>query len=122
MRYLTSVLLILFTSHAAADHLDIIQAQLRGNCTLGDYLEIVEDFNEWGKDYDYRAEIAVPLQSHDLESIFWMGHSPNAAAFGAAWDAWRDGQADGSSVPARLQGRFDACAEPNEARRSYDTY
>jgi hypothetical protein len=84
--------------------------------TLADHME------QWGVNYGYVAELAVPLQSNDLVSIFWVGRSANAEAFGKAWDAWRDAQADPTSAAAKLQARFNACGEFNEARRSYDVY
>ena len=122
MRILFSVLLLAIGSFVAADHIDVIQVQLRDDCTLDEYLVVVKDFNEWGEDYGYQTEIAVPLQNSDLVTMYWMGRSANAQAFGKAWDAWRDGQGDSSSDPAKLQARFDECANPNVARSSFDTY
>jgi hypothetical protein len=51
--------------------------------------------------------------------MFWVGRSKNAAAYGKAWDTWRDGQADPSSVAAKLWGRFQECST-NLGRRGYD--
>ena len=115
--------LLLLPLASTADHLDVIQMTLNKNCTIQDYVEIMRDFNEqWGAEYGYEAELAVPLQSQDLGSLFWVGRSANAEAFGKAWDAWRDAQSDADSLAARLQARFNACGETNVARRSYDTY
>jgi hypothetical protein len=106
-----------------ADHMDVIQMRIGENCSVAQYVAIMKDFNEqWGVNYGYVAELAVPLQSNDLVSIFWVGRSANAEAFGKAWDAWRDAQADPTSAAAKLQARFNACGEFNEARRSYDVY
>lgn len=106
-----------------ADHLDVIQMRLVEGCSISEYVAIMKDFNEqWADDYGYEAELAVPLQSQDLVSIFWVGRSANAEAFGKAWDAWRDAQSDPDSLAAKLQARFNECGEFNEARRSYDTY
>ena len=108
---------------ALADHLDVIQMTIGEDCSVAEYVSIMQDFNEqWAKDYGYVAELAVPLQSQDLVSVFWVGRSANAEAFGKAWDAWRDAQSDADSLAARLQARFNACGELNSARRSYDTY
>jgi hypothetical protein len=83
----------------------------------------MKDFNElWAVDYGSVAELAVPLPSNDLVSVLWVGRSDNAEALGKAWDAWRDAQADPTSVAAKLQARFNACGELNEGRRSYDVY
>ena len=122
MRLVTGLLCLVFSSVVFADHLDVLVFDLQSSCTVPEYMEIVEDFNEWGEAFSYQAEVAVPLQSEDLATLYWMGRSPNAAAFGAAWDAWRDGQSDASSVPAKLQQRFNDCANPNSARRGYDVY
>ena len=121
MKYL-SIVLLLFASCAAADHIDAIQVELRDDCTVPQYLTIIGDFNDWGAKYNYRTEIAVPLQSNDLVTMYWMGRSPNAQSFGKAWDAWRDAQADSSSVPAKLQARLNECAKPNSVRQSFDIY
>ena len=85
------------------------------------YLEIVGDFNEWGKKYGYTAEIAVPMQASSLENMYWMGNSADTASFGKAWDAWRDTQSDPNSTPAKLQARFTQCQEIT-GRSSYDVY
>ena len=121
MKKLLALLLFAVPMSAQAGHMDVIQVTLKDGCTAVQYAAIAKDFNEtFGAEHGYSAEIAVPLQSQDLNSVFWLGRSANAAAFGAAWDAWRDGQADPSSVPAKLQARFDKCST-NDARRGYDT-
>jgi hypothetical protein len=90
-------------------------------CSVDQYMAIVKDFNEWGEDYGYAAKIAFPVQSNNLTSMFWLGTSANAAAFGKAWDAWRDGLGDADSAPAKLAARFAACTE-NLGRRGYDVF
>lgn len=107
--------------NALADHMDVIEFKMKDGCSFGEYMEIVADFNEWGKDYGYQTKIAYPLQSNNLTSMYWLGTSANAAAFGTAWDAWRDAQSDMDSVPAKLQARFSVCTE-NVGRRGYDVY
>ncbi len=47
--------------------------------------------------------MAVPLQSDSFEAVFRIGRSANAAAFGKAWDTWRDALANPNSVPTKLQ-------------------
>lgn len=114
---------LLFPFATFADHMDVIQMKLLEDCSISEYVEIMRDFNEqWAKDYGYEAELAVPLQSQNLVSLFWVGRSANAEAFGKAWDAWRDAQSDADSLAAKLQARFNECGEFNEARRSYDIY
>lgn len=110
-----------FGGVAHAAHWDVIATELTESCSLPEYMEIVGDFNAWGEDYGYQARIAVPLQSDNLTTLFWVGESADAATFGATWDAWRDGQADPSSGPAQLQARFDECAV-NLQRTGYDLY
>lgn len=106
---------------AYAEHMDVIENEFVNDCTLTELMPIVADFNEWGAEYNYNAKILMPLQSSNLGHLFWVGTSPDAASFGAAWDAWRDGQADPKSTPAKLQKRFSACTK-NLARRSYDVF
>ena len=106
---------------ASAEHMDVIGMEMTGACTPAEFMAIVKDFNQWGKKYDYAAKVATPVQSDNLATTYWLGTSPNAAKFGAAWDAWRDGQADGNSTPAKLQARFNKCSK-NTSRNGYDVF
>jgi hypothetical protein len=107
---------------ASADHLDVIQLKLKEGCTLETYVAIKNDFNaQWGKSHGYTAEIAAPVASNDLASLYWIGRTVNAEAFGKAWDIWRDQLSDPKSVPAKLSERFGKCGT-NESRHSYDIY
>ncbi len=119
-KLLLSALLLLPLS-AFGDHMDVIEFELRDDCSFSTYMGIVNDFNKWGEDYGYHAQIAMPLQNENLTSHFWLGTSANAAAFGKAWDAWRDAQSDADSVEAKLNVRFDACSK-NLSRHGYDIY
>ena len=123
MKKLLVLALFLFPMAAnAAGHMDVIQVSLKDGCSAAKYTAIAQDFNkDWGTKYGYQAEILVPLQSQDLTNVFWIGRSANAAAFGAAWDAWRDALPNGQSTAAKLQARLDECSA-NTSRRSYDVY
>lgn len=122
MKKLLVLAFLLLPATAGAEHLDVIQVKLDAKCSVDEYVQIAHEFNDtWGKDHGYRTEIAVPLQNDDLISVWWLGRSANAAAFGAAWDAWRDALPDRKSVAARLQKRFDKCSS-NESRSSFDLY
>jgi hypothetical protein len=116
---ITTAFILPFTASAA--HMDVIESEFVNDCTITKFLPMVADFNKWGEAYGYHAEIAMPLQSGNLTHFFWIGTSKDAASFGAAWDAWRDGQADPKSVPAKLQARFSTCSK-NLSRRSYDVF
>jgi len=121
-RLLALALLVLPTAAYSDGHMDVIQVSLKEGCTVQKYAQIASDFNQgWGKAHGYRTEILVPLQSQDLTSVFWVGRSADAAAFGAAWDAWRDELTKEKSTAAKLQARLDECSA-NGARRSYDIY
>jgi hypothetical protein len=122
MRRLLMIAMLLAPLSAAAEHLDVIQAKLNEGCTVAQYAAIKNDFNEqWGKSHGYRAEIAVPVVSSDLTSVFWIGRSASAESFGKAWDAWRTELSDPKSVAAKLNQRFEKCTT-DEARRGYDLY
>ena len=109
-----------FPLAAAAEHNDVIAVKLNEGCSVEDYVKIKDDFNAmWGKDNGYRAEIAVPIQATDLTMVFWIGHSASAAAFGNAWDVWRDALADSRSIPAKLNKRFTKCST-NLNRSGFD--
>jgi hypothetical protein len=121
MKRILAAMLLLLPITSIADHLDVIEFKLKDGCSFASYLAIVKDFNEWGKGYGYKAEILMPIQRTDLDSIFWVGRSANAGSFGKAWDVWRDAQADANSVPAKLNARFAACSN-NVSRSGFDTY
>ncbi len=107
---------------AGAEYMDVIQVTLNDDCSVQQYVQIKNDFNEqWGKNNGYRAEIAVPIQKDELVSVYWVGRAASAAAFGAAWDAWRDALPDSGSVAAKLWVRIQTCSV-NHSRCGYDVY
>ena len=103
---------------ASAGHMDVIEMELNDGCSVADLTMIVKDFNKWGKSHGYIAELAVPLQSDNLTSVFWIGRSKNTAAFGAAYDSWEADVPNAKSAPGKLSARFEACTT-NVARRGY---
>ena len=121
MKRIVMIALLSLPMSALAEHMDVIEFELHEGCSFSNYMEIINDFNEWGENYGYKTKIAMPLQSGNLTSMYWLGTSADAATFGKAWDAWRDGQADPDSTPAKLQARFADC-ETNLGRRGYDIY
>ncbi|MGI9343063.1 MAG: hypothetical protein ACR2QV_09435 [Gammaproteobacteria bacterium] len=122
MKTILTIALFALPLPALADYMDVIEFKLKEGCEFSEYLEIVADFNEqWGSKHAYRSEIAMPVQSNNLETLFWVGRTANAAAFGAAWDAWRDEITDADSLAGKLSARFAKCSE-NVGRRGYDTY
>ena len=122
MKKLIGTMLLLMASTSQAGHLDVINFKLDESCSFGTYLEIVDDFNEWGEAYGYQAEIAAPLFNESLDTYYWLGRSADNETFGKAYDAWEAGQADADSVPAKLNARFGECGEENMARRAYRTF
>ena len=120
-RILFAALLIL-PFNALADHSDVIEVTLDEGCSLDTYLAIKDDFNkEWGSKNGYKSEVYVPIQSNNLTSIYWVGRSDNAAAFGKAWDQWNTDLMDPDSVASKLWARFQDCST-NIGRRGYDIY
>ena len=122
MTRLLTITLLLMPICARAEFLDVIPGKLKEKCTLAKYVEIKNDFNEqWGKSHGYRAEVASPVQSNDLATIFWIGHATSAEAFGRAWDTWRTELSNSKSVAAKLNERLEKCVE-NTGRSGYDTF
>ena len=120
MRKFLSVVFIAMPLAAFANHGDVIEVQLNEGCSLKEYLQIKDDFNaNWGRKNGYRAEVYVPVQADKLTSIYWVGRSADAAAFGKAWDTWRKDLDNPDSVAAKLWARFSACST-NISRRGYD--
>jgi len=116
----TALLLVLAPLAASAEYLDVIQAKLKEKCTVATYVAAKNDFNEqWGKSHGYQAEIATAVQSESLGTVYWLGHTASAEAFGRAWDTWRNELSNPKSVASKLNERFEKCTE-NTARRGYD--
>lgn len=122
MKKFIGTMLLLVASASHAGHLDVISFTLDEDCSLGTYLEIVDDFNEWGAAYGYQAEIAAPLFESNMATHYWLGRSASNEAFGKAYDAWEAAQADPDSVPARLNARFGECGAGNDSRNAYTTF
>lgn len=107
---------------ASAEYMDVIEFKLNDGCSFDKYMEIVKDFNSnWGKANGYTSRVAMPLQSDDLVSMYWLGTTKDAASFGKAWDTWRDALSVPDSTPAKLWERFQACSV-NLGRWGYDIY
>ena len=107
---------------ASAEYMDVIKFKLINDCSFSEYMEIANDFNKnWGESNGYLSRVAMPLQNNDLESLYWLGTTKDAASFGKAWDTWRDALSDPESTPAKLWERFQACSV-NLERRGYDIY
>ena len=122
MKRLLLAMLIIAPVSVLADHIDVIEVQLNEGCTVAEYVAIKDDFNDqWASKYGYQSEVFVPIQSNNLVSLFWVGRSDNAAAFGKAWDQWRDDLMDPGSIASKLWARFLDCSV-NVGRRGYDVY
>jgi hypothetical protein len=122
MKKIIAIALLALPMCAAADHLDVIDFKLKEGCDVAKFVQIAHDFNtQWAATHGYHADVAVPLQASDLESMRWLGRSKDAATFGKAWDAWRTETADPTTVAGKLNARFGACST-NTARRGFDLY
>ncbi|MDH3647771.1 MAG: hypothetical protein OER80_13465 [Gammaproteobacteria bacterium] len=115
-----SIFMLIVPLVAFAGHGDVIEVQLTEDCSVAEYVKIKDDFNEqWGKKNGYLSEVFVPVQSDNLISLYWVGRTANAAAFGKAWDQWRNDLGDANSVASKLWARFQACSK-NMSRTGYD--
>ncbi len=121
MKRLFAAMLLLMPMTSMADYIDVIEVKLKDGCTFSSYMAITKDFNVWGKANGYTAEVLMPVQRSSLDTVFWVGRTANAAAFGKAWDSWRDALANPDSAPAKLWARFSACST-NVNRSGYDSY
>jgi hypothetical protein len=122
MKGILAIALLGLPLAAAADHMDVIEVKLNAECSLDTYLQIAQEFNsDWATGHDYRAEVLVPIQSHNLESLYWVGRSKTTVGFGEAWDAWLKDLKNPESAAARLWARFGKCGK-NVSRRGYDSY
>jgi hypothetical protein len=122
MTRIFAIALLALPVAATADHIDVIEVKLNADCSVDTYLQIAREFNsDWAPAHDYRSEVLVPIQSHNLESLYWVGRSKTTEGFGKAWDAWQKDLKNPDSVASRLWARFGKCGK-NVARRGYDAY
>jgi hypothetical protein len=122
MKRMILALLLLVPVVASAEYLDVIEVKLNDGCSFNEYMEIANDFNsDWGEANGYKSKVAMPLQSDNLVSLYWLGTAKDAASFGKAWDTWRDELSDPDSTAAKLWARFQACST-NVGRWGYDIY
>lgn len=122
MKKIILALLLGLPLAASAEYMDVIKFELVDGCSFDKYMEIVDDFNsDWGQANGYMARVAMPIQNENLVSMYWLGTTKDAAAFGKVWDTWRDALGDPKSTPAKLWARFQAC-EINLSRTGYDIY
>lgn len=122
MKKLLLLVLLIAPMSVFADYIDVIEVQLKEGCSFNDYVAIKNDFNsQWGSKNGYLSEVLMPIQSQNLVSLYWIGRTSNAAAFGKAWDQWRTDLANPDTVAAKLWARFSACST-NMSRRGYDVY
>ena len=120
MRALLLTALLVLPLNASAEYMDAIEVTINEDCTVAEYVGIKNDFNEqWGKANGYLAEIATPIQGQNLAAVYWVGRAANAAAFGKAWDTWRDALADPKSTASKLSARLTKCST-NVNRSGFD--
>jgi len=114
------ILFVLFSLPlvASAGHMDVLEMKLNDDCSMPKLMMIMKDFNKWGKGHGYQAEIAVPTQSNNLTSVFWIGRSKSTTAFGAAFDSWMGDLSNSGSAPAKLSARLEGCTT-SVSRRGY---
>ena len=63
MKRILVIALLSLPLPALADHMDVLEFKLLEGCSFSKYMEIVGDFNDWGKDYEYqlRQQRFAPL-------------------------------------------------------------
>jgi hypothetical protein len=120
-KLLTGAALFAAATAAHAEYLDVIAFQMTGECTFAEYMETVNEFNEWAEPRGYTAQVLMPLSSDNLQTYYWVGTSADAAVFGKAYEEWLDGMGDSKSAPSRLNARFGECVN-NMSRSSYHAY
>ena len=123
MKKLLIFAIFCFPAISWADHIDVIPAILKDGCSIADYVAIVADFNkDWGSNYGYQVEVLVPMQGNDMDTLYWLGRSENAATFGAAFDAWEANVGNPDSTEGKLIARLIECTEPFDHRESFISY
>jgi hypothetical protein len=120
MKVLLITALLVLPLTASAEYMDAIEVTINEDCSVAEYVAIKNDFNsQWGEANGYLAEIATPIQGPSLTSVFWVGRTANATAFGQAWDTWRTALEDPESTASKLSARLTKCST-NMNRSGFD--
>jgi hypothetical protein len=102
---------------ASAQYIDAISTKLVGDCTLEQYLAVVEEFRGvmTSEGYKYTVEIAQPL-SGELGVLWWVGRTPDLATYGAEYTRWEAAIAKGGTPEAKVSEKLIKCSE-NQTRQ-----
>ena len=122
MKKILVLAILAFAIPAQAEYNDVIQVEIKETCSVTKYVAIKNDFNtKWGSANGYTAQVLVPIQAQDLATVFWVGTTANAEAFGKAWDTWRTQVQTPGTEAAKLWDRFLQCST-NITRTGWDIY
>jgi len=102
---------------ANAQYIDAISTKLIGECTLDQYLAVVEEFRGVMKSegYTYTVEIAQPLTG-ELGILWWVGRTPDLETYGQGYTRWEAALAKPGTPEAKVSAKLGACAE-NQTRQ-----
>jgi hypothetical protein len=97
---------------AQAQYIDAISTKLTAECTLAQYLAVVEEFRGvmTSEGYKYTVEIAQPL-SGDLGVLWWVGRTPDLATYGTEYSRWEAAIAQGGTPEAAISEKLNKCSE-----------
>lgn len=109
---LLAVAMLLAPAVARADYLDVITTRL-GDCSLDKYMSIVAEFRlvMAEQKYPYTVEIAVPFINNEMDTVYWIGRSPNLAAFAEGYTRWESQIAKSGTPEAKVSDRLNTCGE-----------
>ena len=110
MKKIVALLLVALPAVAAADYVDVLSARLKDGCSVATFGQIVKDFNAtWAKEGTYKAELLVPMMSQDVQTLYWVGRTKDAEAFGKGLERWYREAMDPNSDAGKLNARMNQC-------------
>jgi hypothetical protein len=110
MKKLITMFLLAVPAVAMADYVDVLSAKLKDGCSIATFQQIVADFNAtWAQGTDYKAQLLIPVMSEDLHTLYWVGRTTNAEAYGRSLERWVKEANDPNTVTGKLNERMNAC-------------
>lgn len=114
MRFLQTALVITALAvplSASAQYVDVIVSELTDQCTLEQYLPVVEEFRGVmsSQGYGYTVEILQPLTGEDVNVLYWVGRTKDFATFGADYSKWEAALQNAGSPEAAVSEKINKC-------------
>lgn len=108
-----AIVLLFVPLAASAQYLDVIGNELKEDCSLDEYLKVVEAFRGVMKaeGYSYTVEIAQPHSSENLSTIWWIGRTKDLVTYASDYTKWEMALAKPGSRESKVNDKLNDCSK-----------